>query len=152
MNKLEAPEIIGYTVFCDDIRFEMDGKLTLVGCYHGVMIIRGEFPATLPKFAVSVTFTQHKKVYEPKLRLKMSLPGDPEDEPSIVVEVEPPPEANLLASEHPNISAKANIIFAPLVITSPGFIKVQMERQGELHLVGKIAVKTAGAEAISSNE
>jgi hypothetical protein len=150
MKELEAPQIDGYTIFCDDIRFEVDGKFTLVGCYYGEMTVRSVFPATLPKFAISAAFFQHKEIYEPKLRLKISLPGDPEGEPSIVVEVEPPPEANLHSTEYPNISARANIIFSPLVVPSPGFIKVQMERQGELHPMGKLAVKAA--EVISSNE
>jgi hypothetical protein len=66
-----------------------------------------------------------------------------------VIEVEPTPDVNLFGSEHPNIGVRAKFIFAPLVIPSPGFIKVRMERQGELHLIGKLAVK---AQVISSNE
>jgi hypothetical protein len=46
--------------FCDDIRFEMDGKLALVDSSLGEMTVRGDFPATLPKFAISTVFTQHK--------------------------------------------------------------------------------------------
>jgi hypothetical protein len=56
MNRLQPPEIVGYTTFCDDIRFEVDGKVSLIGSYNGVMNIRGEFPATLPKFAMSTVF------------------------------------------------------------------------------------------------
>ena len=145
MTELEGPEISGYTIFCDDLRFETDGKITLVGSYYGVMVIRGGFPATLPKFAISAAFVQSKMDWEKKLRLKMFLPGDPADEPSIVVEVDPTPEIAGSESVRPNIAVRANIIFAPLIINSPGLIKVRMERRGQLHPIGTLEVVDADA-------
>ena len=150
MKELEAPEISGYTVFCDDLRFEVDGKITLVGSYHGVMLVREAFPVTLPKFAMSVAFNQRKTVFEPKLRLKVFLPGDDKDEPSIVVEIEPPVDSPTFSSDRPNIGARANIVLAPLVLNSPGLIKVRIERRGELHPVGTLTV--VAAEVTSSTD
>jgi hypothetical protein len=143
MKELEAPEIWGYTTFCDDLRFEFDGKITLVGSYHGVMYVRTAFPVTLPKFAISTVFNQRKTVFESKLRLKMFLPGDPDDEPSIVVEIEPPADTPAVNSERPNISARANVILASLVIPSAGTLKVRVERLGELHPVGSLMIVAA---------
>ena len=146
MIELEAPEIFGHTVFCDDLRFELDGKITLVGSYNGTMLIRGEFPITLPKFAVSVFFLQSKAVYEPKLTLKVFLPGDSADAASVEVEVEPPPETPLFSNEEKaNVGVRANIIMSPLVINSPGAIKVRMQRQGQLHPIGSLAVVAVDA-------
>lgn len=39
-------------VFCDDARHEVNGKVTLVGCYGPDMLI-GSFPAVLPKLVVN---------------------------------------------------------------------------------------------------
>lgn len=47
-------EPYGTTVFCDDIRYEINGKLTLIGCYTTEMNFRGPFPGTLPMFAALI--------------------------------------------------------------------------------------------------
>jgi hypothetical protein len=151
MTELEPPEISGYTIFCDDIRFEQDGKVTLVGMYHGVMIIRAaEFPITIPKFALSVVFTQRKTIFERKLFMRVSLPGDKDEEPSFIVEIEPPAEMPIAGnSDRPNISARANLIMSPLTIAAPGKMKVGIERRGELHPVGTLEIQ---GTITSSNE
>jgi len=42
------------TLFCDDIRQEVGGKLTYVGAYAGSLLV-SSFPAVLPKFCVAVS-------------------------------------------------------------------------------------------------
>ena len=44
----------GITVFCDDIRYEVNGKTTLVGCYSSEMNFNGPSPGVLPIFAAWV--------------------------------------------------------------------------------------------------
>lgn len=47
------------SIFCDDIRQEVGGKLTFVGVYTGFLLVQS-FPLVLPKFFVSVSFlTSH---------------------------------------------------------------------------------------------
>ena len=43
-----------FTIYCDDIRSEIGGKSTLVGCYNGLMHIHGALPIQIPKFGISV--------------------------------------------------------------------------------------------------
>ncbi|MBN9332975.1 hypothetical protein [Devosia sp.] len=48
-------EPYGYTIFCDDIRQEVGGKLSFMGAYNGDLhILTGE-PFTLPKLAAGMT-------------------------------------------------------------------------------------------------
>jgi hypothetical protein len=42
----------GYSIFCDDIRNEVGGKLSFIGCYNAVMFVPSQFPCLLPKFCV----------------------------------------------------------------------------------------------------
>lgn len=42
--------------FCDDIRHEIGGKISLIGCYAGDMIVP-VFPITLPKLCLHFTLT-----------------------------------------------------------------------------------------------
>jgi hypothetical protein len=41
------------TIFCDDIRHELGGKLSYIGVYSGRLIVP-DFPVTLPKLCVAV--------------------------------------------------------------------------------------------------
>lgn len=47
-------EPYGTTVFCDDIRREINGKLTLVGCYGSELNFSSSAPGVLPTFAALV--------------------------------------------------------------------------------------------------
>ena len=46
----------GFSIFSDDIRHEINGKMTLVGTYVGEMNIIGELPARLPMLACLIAF------------------------------------------------------------------------------------------------
>jgi len=41
------------TIFCDDIRQEINGKVSFIGTYAGSLFVN-EFPATLPKLCLSI--------------------------------------------------------------------------------------------------
>jgi hypothetical protein len=41
------------TIFCDDIRHEVGGKLSYIGVYSGRLLVPG-FPLSLPKLCVAV--------------------------------------------------------------------------------------------------
>ena len=42
------------TIFCDDIRHELGGKLSFIGVYTGHLFVR-TFPVTLPKLCLALT-------------------------------------------------------------------------------------------------
>lgn len=45
----------GFSVFCDDVREEASGKVTLVGTYSGAMMVNGQTPLTIPMLCCHVT-------------------------------------------------------------------------------------------------
>lgn len=45
-----------FATYCDDIRHEVNGKLSLIGCYAGEMYVPS-FPVTLPRLCVHFTLT-----------------------------------------------------------------------------------------------
>ena len=47
----------GNCIFCDDIRYEINGKRTFVGVY-GTHMYAPEIPFTIPKFCVSVEYRE----------------------------------------------------------------------------------------------
>jgi hypothetical protein len=141
MALLPSPDVYGYTIFCDDIRQEADGKLIFIGAYPGVMIVHVPFPATLPTFAMGVTLLQRRRIFVPRLSLRIFLPGDADEAPSIQGEMGEVVEESVAAETsaqvnalHPDtqvseedsyVTMLANLKFAPLVIKQPGVLKIR---------------------------
>lgn len=73
------------TLFCDDIRHEMNGKLSYIGVYSGALLVPA-FPATLPKLCVSVTIVT--PVNEPLRSLTLRVLKDDETLQEIVFDKE----------------------------------------------------------------
>jgi hypothetical protein len=150
MALLDAPDFFGHTLFCDDIRNELDGKNSFIGVYGTQMLIHADFPVTLPKFAFGISFTQKRKVFDANLGIRIFLPGDAEDSPSVVADMTGPSSedvqatgfSNLITSptDHAAITLHGNIILAPLTIKTPGLIKVRIARRGDLIRVGALEV------------
>jgi hypothetical protein len=157
MALLDPADLYGTTLFCDDIRFEQDGKATFVGVYGSQMFIHGTFPITLPKFAFGITFVQKKRIFDPNVGIRIFLPQDADDAPSIQADMGehsegavlaslPPQNPPPLASEPNNqavITLHANLIFAPFTITAPGAIKVRVARRGDLVRLGALLIAEA---------
>lgn len=148
MNAIvNTQDVFGHTIFCDDIRFEADGKITYVGTYNGVMFAHTEFPLTIPKFAIAVFFSQKKEVFKPDLGLRIFLPGDSHDKASIEGKIKNDQNEVLyediidnLPTEEKIIKLTANLIFAPLIIKAPGLIKVRVLRDAQIHRLGALGV------------
>lgn len=46
-----------FCLYCDDIRHELNGKVSLIGVYQGGMHVHGAMPRVLPQLVVSVFVT-----------------------------------------------------------------------------------------------
>lgn len=46
----------GFVTFCDDIRHEITGKMTLVGVYHGQINVLGSAPVVLSQICALIDF------------------------------------------------------------------------------------------------
>ncbi|MCA3697779.1 hypothetical protein [Aquidulcibacter sp.] len=76
MNVIQPRLPSGYTFFCDDIRFEMSGKVSLIGIYSAVMLVK-EFPTILPQLWASIYFLQSPNETRPlSLRLLLEVNGE----------------------------------------------------------------------------
>lgn len=76
MNVIQPRLPSGYTFFCDDIRFEMSGKVSLIGIYSAVMFVK-EFPTILPQLWASIYFLQSPNETRPlSLRLLLEVNGE----------------------------------------------------------------------------
>jgi hypothetical protein len=160
MALLDFPDVFGYTIFCDDIRFETDGKLNFIGTYHNsTMFVHVPFPLILAKFGFAVTLVQNRKGFVPNVGLRIFLPGDPDDaasiqgnltessEGAVISDVDARASAIDPAARHPEdknmIALRAKLIFSPLVISGPGQIRVRAIRNDDIIRLGTLRISSA---------
>ena len=138
-------EPFGITTFCDDIRYELGGKYSLVGIYRDDLLIQGAtFPATLPKLALSITLLFHPALPPmPPLDIKISFPGDDENTPSFggrfETSIEPVPDA----PQDTRRSLNLHFILSPIILKEPGSIKVRLHDQVRIIKAGTLDVRAA---------
>lgn len=142
-------EAFGHAIFCDDIRIEHGGKLTLVGTYPNVMFVHGNFPFTLPKFGVQVMYSERLDVLGKKkavLRLFASwLPDDKplieHDLPTSLPEIEAPEAPGIPPADYGHLSLQ--VMFTPLVIERPGLIRARVIRDNQVIRLGALRIGKA---------
>jgi hypothetical protein len=131
----KSDEPFGSTIFCDDIRQEVGGKLSYMGVYYGAVYVPS-FPISIPKFAVSVTFYEpieltRKRTWVVPVRLFIPGQEGPVATGEIPVASEEPISAVLRSTLPPDPDVPplmiAQLAFAmtPLVMGEPGRLKVR---------------------------
>jgi len=117
------------TIYCDDVRQEVGGKLSLIGVYNGVMYVQ-QFPVTLPKLWVVAIFVTSKD--EPPKSLKLRVFKD--NEPFADLDATPEHLQQLANAREPVvplpegsrrvISTQTQVCFAPLILDAPCVLRV----------------------------
>jgi hypothetical protein len=120
------------------------------------MIVHPVFPAMLPVFAIGITLLQRKRIFVPKAELRIFLPGDTDDTPSIQAEAG---ESRMGASAaataaetdalHPDardskdegyVSMNHHLRFAQLPIKQPGILKVRALVGADMVRLGSLRI------------
>ena len=125
---MSLSERIVLATFCDDIRYEVGNKHSLMGCYKQELFV-DHLPATLPKLCASVSVnTPIDRPFE-KLTICARLDGDSLADLEI--------EENQLKSAQSEVSIKAlegmkrieiscHLTFAPFIITEEGVLRIEI--------------------------
>lgn len=129
----------GTTVFCDDIRFEASGKLTLVGCYTGELNFIGPAPGRVPIFAALVSLRVPKGVLVEKVDLRVIKELNAERDEIFQAEFEISKDEFQKVFEPIDgggdvekiMSMTIPIQWSPLEFSNEGFIKVRAYLNGE---------------------
>ncbi|WP_306153431.1 hypothetical protein [Roseovarius sp. MMSF_3281] len=126
-------EPYGITTFCDDIRHEINGKLTLVGCYASSLNFNGPPPGILPTFAALINLRVPTNIQFEKISLRV-IKTEGDEETTIL-------EAEIENSEDHNEPSPASVAgskedgkvllmafpcqWTPMNFSKPGQIKVR---------------------------
>ncbi len=136
------------TVFCDDIRHELGGKLSYIGVYSGMLFVP-TFPATLSKLCVAMTVLTPAD--RPFAKLTVRLLKDEDvlvegtlDDAQLSAAVDLPTE-DAMAKDR-ILALQSIIVFSPFVLEGPCTLRVRAEtEEGELRGLG-LRVEQAPAE------
>jgi hypothetical protein len=140
----------GITIFCDDIREELNNKKTLVGAYADDLLVTSGFPIVLPVLGLLVTLLEPIGSTDGPLNLKVYVPGERDDE--VVIDLDlPENRASLGDSLLPDPSAEylSSIIslrLSPLLIRKEGRIKVRAYKRDHEIRLGTLLVTSRVAE------
>lgn len=125
------------TLFCDDIRHEIGGKVSYIGVYAGSLLVP-EFPVTLPKLCLSVRIMN--PVNEPPRSLTLQVLKDDETLQEISLD-----EDQLIAALDGNgdltddqmkdrvMMMQMMLVFSPIKFDAPCSMRVRVQTNlGEL--------------------
>jgi hypothetical protein len=145
-------EAYGITQFCDDIREEVNGKISLMGLYGDELIVFNALPAALPKLAlvISARFPLEAVQARPVASLKVLIffPEDgetPQIEFDVPWTLEPPQisEALPFPDATSQYTLNRHFVLSPFVIRQEGWLRVRIQwgeervRVGALHILSR---------------
>jgi hypothetical protein len=148
MNSAMPREPYGVTIFCDDIRQEMGGKTSLIGCYGANMVVPVPFPLVLPKLGIDVSYYLPIELPWKPIELCVFFPGDEEDKPSISAGIdEPPKRRSEEDSENNYLRLNLRTVLGPITISQAGRIRSIAVRDGQVTRLGSLRVKLSKEQA-----
>ena len=152
----ESPSVWGTTFFCDDLRYEAQGTQTLVGVYNAHLLVSGEFPILLPKFALLIKiFEDPENMLSGTGSLKIFVPGEEHPVFDMPMNFENRHDPKLLFDEHNSydgltktISGSIPLMFSPFTLKEEGSIRVRLYANDIEYRVGALIVKRAANPAL----
>jgi len=133
--------------FCDDVRYEVGNKYSLIGCYSDELIV-DKLPALLPKLCVQIrAFTPIEKGFS-KLALRAYLGDDMIAEANIKFDKVSPDNAPADATR---MGIMTFMFFSPLGITEPCVLRIEAETEEGVLTGGKLRIRERAAEDLPSD-
>jgi hypothetical protein len=139
----------GFSLFCDDIRAEVGGKISVMGVYQVDLILPGTitFPTALPKFCILVKYYERLGSFEDDISIKIFNPSDAKDAPSFNLTSKrttlPPPLYPLEDDQEGIFNLTIPITFAPFPIQQEGFLKVRAHCGSIITNLGSLMIRKA---------
>lgn len=144
-DRISTPR--GFSVFCDDIREEINNKFSYIGVYQGVLFTYLPLPLTLPKFCVAVSYVQSPTDEVRPVTIKLLMDRQGQESTIILEGAVPTDEFENLGAPDPLFSdpvrgAHMNIVLSPLTIEEECSLKVRAYYGDEEIKLGALVVRS----------
>lgn len=133
-----------YAIFCDDIRNEVNGKISLMGIFGNLMYLP-EFPAVLPKLCAVLTAStpanrpfqsvSFKGTMDENVVFEMALDSNQMEQMR--------QQSSGLIEDPKGFEAKAMVVLSPLHLAAPTKIKISIVADGEEIECGGLQISKA---------
>lgn len=148
MKSIAQDTPFGSTIFCDDIRHEIGGKVSYIGIYSGEINFSRPLPITLSKFGFAIRYSERIGESTEDVSVGIYFPGDPEGEPSTKLKLpiqemrSKTPDLELMKiSQDPLMTMIFHIVLEGQILKEEGRIKVRAYR-GDLEVrMGTLLVR-----------
>lgn len=138
MNELR----IIVTQFCDDVRYEVGNKFSLIGCYSDELIV-DKLPVALPKLCVQIrSLTSIDKPFS-KLVLRAMLGED------TIAEVDLKADEKTIQAAPPDarrVGLTAFMCFAPLGVTEATVLRIEADTEEGILRGGRLLIRERTTE------
>lgn len=149
----------GFSLFGDDLRQEVGGKISLMGMYQQDMIFQSEtttLPVIAPKFVIFIFYYEIQNAIEADITFKVSLGN----ESNLITEAPflrkdlPPVKEPEIDPDNPDeaeriFHARIPIVISPFMIEKPGRLRVRAHyTDGNILKLGSIAIKLMSAKEL----
>lgn len=138
----------GYVTFVDDIREEVNGKLTLVGRYSTQLNVRGEPPFLLPQLSAMIVYREKPEDLPQDVTLKILRIGTETEvlwESMLPIPAPPKKQLRGLKSSDPDARSFMEIMaaahFAPFGITEDCVLAARAYRGDDEIRLGSLMIK-----------
>lgn len=137
----------GNVVFSDDVRLEVDGKISIIGAYGSHMFVR-EFPSVMPKLALIIRYLQPIDEVREVLTIRATYEkdGEPVDRADVLFETQADlrdvPDADI-RPDSTVLLAGINWIISPMSLPCTGKIRVRGYISGEEVKLGSLFIEKA---------
>ncbi len=129
-----------FCLFCDDVREEAGGKISLMGIYGEEMIIAAPFPCQVPKFCINIHMIS--PVEDPPQSLNISVtypPGTTIFQSGVSEGL--PQEVAVPGATKRNFLAR--VVITPMIFSEPGDLEVFVETEREIARAGRLKIRAA---------
>lgn len=130
-------------IFCDDVRQEVNGKLSFMGCYAGVMEV-ASFPSIAPKLVVFVRASTVASKPFKRLTVRV-LNGDElvgeGDVPSSAMVGRAQKRKGVAAEEQLDLEVHVQLAFAPFSIMHPCTLRAYVETDDGEMSAGRLVIR-----------
>lgn len=133
-------EPFGFTIFCDDLRQEVGGKVSMIGVYSETMIFESAAPAVLARLVLATTYVEPRGFDELPVSLRVVAPGHAE--PILMAPVLPAgPRTVMSALETPDAAEIPNYMLARFTIPLMNLFLPEPGRLGVEYVRGDSVVR-----------
>lgn len=129
-----------FCIFCDDVREEVGGKVSMMGTYGSELIVNAPFPYQAPKFCINVYVISAIEDPPKSLRIRVTYPAR-----QVIFEAEMSDGLNqdIAADDATKAHYVGRLQVSPMVFSEPGDLEVFVETERETSRAGRLRIRAA---------